>query len=55
MHGGIPAPLQALHDVRVEAAQVNARDCADAAMECDRAGEPVPGDANAHAALDDRQ
>jgi hypothetical protein len=45
----------ALHEVGMQAAQVDARDGADGPEARHAAGEPVRGHADAHAALDDRQ
>jgi hypothetical protein len=44
-----------LHEVGMVAAQVDAGDRADAGCVRDGAGEPVGGNADAHAALDERQ
>jgi hypothetical protein len=51
----IVALAQALHDVRVQAPQVDAGDGADRAFAGDRARQAVAGNAHAHATLDDGQ
>ena len=51
----VAAVLRRRHEVGVMAPQVDARDRSHRALGRDAAGEPVGGDAHAHAALHDRQ
>jgi hypothetical protein len=51
----IVAFAQTFHDVRVQASQVHAGNGADRAFPGDGAGQPVAGNAHAHAALNDGQ
>jgi hypothetical protein len=55
MRARVVTLAQPLHDIGVQAAQVDARDGADCAFLRDTAGKAMCGDADTHTALDDGQ